>query len=138
MSDWNREASERALRRKPEPLDPPVKARPKTEVIPEGTTLYISQRMPDGRVRDLEINAAAIVGAIDLRSSFTRKAGSPVALDPSGSATGAHITLQFDLRPVQSVPNEEAWMMRFIDRDEVESSDVPVSDHLLWGTEGAR
>lgn len=137
MSDlWDENSSWRQQDRRPiETPAPAPKPKPVAhEVIPEGTTIYLSQRMPDGTVRDLEINAAAIVGAIDFRSTFSRSPGSPREADLRGGATSARVTLTIDLKPVADVPNGEQWMMRFIEKpnpDEVD--DVPTAEHLLWG-----
>lgn len=122
MTDWNREAWEAPRVNLADNPRKPVKH----EVIPEGTTIYLSQRMSDGSVRDLEINPAAIVGAIDFLSREARATAQ--------DAAGVRVTLTIDLKPVAGVPNEEQWMMRFIEKpnpDEVD--DVATADHLLWG-----
>ncbi|QGZ16690.1 hypothetical protein PBI_DEWDROP_42 [Microbacterium phage Dewdrop] len=108
-----------ALNRAPNPMKPPVKH----EVLPERTTIRVSQRMPNGTVRDMEINPQAILGAIDLYH-----------VDLTGSST--EITMKMKLRAVPGVPNEEAWMLRFTDHDE-DPSEVPATDHLLWGQPAA-
>lgn len=98
---------------------PEPKARPKFEVIPESTTIYVSQRMSDGTTRDLEINADAIVGSIDFGATYyhPRMRPSRSGMSEQTHASRVDVTLRMKLDPEQAVKRGgEPWALKFYER----------------------